>query len=72
MSVRGGLPFFWSLIKALEHFRSNEPAHDILGLLDRYDHPWEEDKKKEKNNNNKHASVIFLLAKRHKIPHFCR
>ena len=27
---------------------------------------------KKNNNNNKHAPVICLLAKKYKIPHFCR
>ena len=63
----GYLPsIFWSLKKGIEtfNFRSNESSRDVLGLLGRYDHPW--------GKKNKHASVIFLLEKNYKIPHFCR
>ena len=67
MSMGGGLValhFFWSLKKGTRtfNFRSNEPSHDILGPLGRYDHPWGKEKK-----TNKHASVIFLLAKNGKF-----
>jgi hypothetical protein len=53
MSVRGGLValhFFWSLEKGTRtfNFRFNEPFHDILGPLGRYDHP----RGKEKTNTH--------------------
>ena len=44
------LQFFGSLKKGTRtfNFRSNEPSHDILGLLGQYNQPEE-----KKNNNNK-------------------
>jgi hypothetical protein len=68
MSVGGGqvaLQFFLSLKKGTRTFkiRLNEPSHDILGLLDRYDHPWE-----------KKQTRIWDLSsgKKCEIPYFCR
>ena len=52
ISVGGGLSalqFFWSLKKGIRTFNysQNEPSCDILGPLDRYDHPWGKNKTKK-------------------------
>ena len=66
MSMGGGLVVLKFLglknTARTSNFRSNKTSHDILGPLDRYDHPWEKPKKK-----NKHEFVIFLLAKNTKF-----
>ena len=51
----GALQFFGHLKRALELFifRKNEPSRNILGPLDRYDHPWEKKNKTKKKKTNK-------------------
>ena len=55
---------FWSLKKRTStfNFRQNEPSRDILGPLDRYDHPW-----KKQQQKNKLTPVICLVAKNSKF-----
>jgi len=60
------LQSFWSLKKGTRflNFRLSEPSTGILEPLVQSNHCW---KKKTYKHN---SSVIFLLAKKYKIPHF--
>ena len=53
-------PVFWSLKKGTRtvDFRSNEPSPDLLGLLVRYNHPWEKRIKKKKSTR---ICDLFLI-----------
>ena len=61
---------FWSVKKGTRtfNFRSNEPSHDNLGPLGRYDHPWE-----KKTKTKKQTRICDLSScEKCKIPHFYR
>ena len=69
----GKLPsnLFGYFIRALELLISNRISPFPIIQVYWFDTitPWEN---KQKITTNKHVSVIFLLAKKYKISHFCR
>ena len=65
-------PIFWSLKRVLELLISVRMNPFTTFYVHWVDVITPGEKNKEKKTTNKHASVIFLLAKKLKIPNFYR